>query len=181
MGNWIHLKAEVAHLVRQGFIALFCTSKGSAPRRHWDIQSWNAFISDEESTILANLVSTEEVKTALWTMKPFKAPGLDGLHAGFFQRTWDTIGETVIKEVREIFVTRIMPNNLNQTLITLIPKCTGADYLSKFRPISLCNTIYKVVTKIIVLQLRPLLKNLISPLQMAFVPGRKGLDNMIIV
>ena len=112
MGNWIHLEAEVAHLVRQGFIALFCTSKGSAPRRHWDIQSWNAFISDEESIISVNPISTEEVKTALWTMKPFKAPGPDGLHARFFQRTWDTVGEIVIKEVRENFVIGIMPNNL---------------------------------------------------------------------
>jgi hypothetical protein len=84
MGNWIHLEAEIAHLVRQGFISLFCTSKGSAPRRHWDIPSWNASITDEESTILANPVSAEEVKTALWSMKPFKAPGSDGLHAGFF-------------------------------------------------------------------------------------------------
>ena len=74
-----------------------------------------------------------------------------------------------------------MPEYLNNTMITLIPKCAGADCLSKFRPISLCNFIYKVVTKIIVQRLRPLLSGLISPLQAAFVLGRMGLDNMIIV
>ena len=68
-----------------------------------------------------------------------------------------------------------MPDYLNQTLITLIPKCSGPDSLSKFRPIGLCNSIYKVVTKIIVLRLRPLLARLISPLQTAFVPGKKGI------
>ena len=66
-------------------------------------------------------------------------------------------------------------------MITLIPKCIGADFLSLYRPISLCNIIYKIVTKIIVQRLRILLDKLVSPLQAAFVPRRKMLDNMIIV
>ena len=51
--------------------------------------------------------------------------------------------------------------------------------MAAFRPISLCNTVYKIVTKIIVKRMRNLFPNLISPLQTAFVPGRLGLDNMI--
>ena len=53
--------------------------------------------------------------------------------------------------------------------------------MGNYRPISLCNTVYKVITKIIVARLRPFLEKLISPLQAAFVPGRKGIDNAIIV
>ena len=87
----------------------------------------------------------------------------------------------VVREVCSIFNTGVMPSHLNQTLITLIPKCTRADDLSLYRPISLCNTIYKIVTKIIIQRLRPFLDKLVSPLQAAFVSGRKGLDNMIIV
>ena len=97
-------------------------------------------------------------------MKPFKAPGLDGLHVGFFQRYWSIVGETVFREVKEIFANCAMPPHLNETLITLIPKCSGANSVGLFRPISLCNTIYKVVTKMIVKRLRPLLPSLISPL-----------------
>ena len=73
-----------------------------------------------------------------------------------------------------------MPPHLNETLITLIPKHLEADCLASFRPISLCNTVYKVVTKIIVRRLRPFLPKLISPFQTAFVSRRMGLDNMII-
>jgi ribonuclease HI len=181
MGNWIHLESEIAALVRHGFMELFCTSMTSAPRSVWSVNNWKACISVDDSLALSNPISLEEVKAALWTMKPFKAPGPDGLHAGFFQHTWPIVGVNVIKEVQDIFRSGVMPSFLNQTLITLIPKCVGADCLNKFRPIGLCNTIYKVVTKIIVLRLRPLLNHLISPLQTAFVPGRKGLDNMIIV
>ena len=90
------------------------------------------------------------------------------------------MGSLVFEEVKEIFRCGSMPDHLNETLITLIPKCPGAATLGSFRPISLCNTIYKVVTKMIVIRLRPLLPNLISPLQTAFVPERMGVDNMII-
>jgi len=126
-------------------------------------------------------VMRKEVKYGLWSMKPFKALGLDGMHAGFYQRNWKVVADVVVREVCSIFNIGVMPSHLNQTLITLIAKCTGADYLSLYRPISFCNTIYKIVIKIIVQRLRTLLDKLVSPLQAAFVPGRKGLDNMIIV
>ena len=90
------------------------------------------------------------------------------------------MGDNVINEVQEIFATSITPGYLNETLISLIPKRPEADCLAAFRPISLCNTVYKIVTKIIVNRVRNLLPNLISPLQMAFVLSRLGLDNMII-
>ena len=74
----------------------------------------------------------------------------------------------------KVFQSSTMPSHLNKTLITLIPKHLGADYLATFRPISLCNIVYKVVTKIIVKRLRPFLPKLISPLQTAFILGRMG-------
>uniref|UniRef100_A0A2N9IJH2 Reverse transcriptase domain-containing protein n=1 Tax=Fagus sylvatica TaxID=28930 RepID=A0A2N9IJH2_FAGSY len=116
----------------------------------------------------------------LWSLKAFKASGLDGLHLGFFQKCWPTVGESVVNEVRQIFSTGKMHEYLNRTLISLIPKCLGPETLSQFRPISLCNTVYKIVTKIIVCRLRPIMGNLVSPFQAAFVPGRRGLDNVVI-
>ena len=80
----------------------------------------------------------------------------------------------------DIFQTRAIPEYLNETLIWLIPKCQSPESLCNYHPISLCNSIYKVVSKIIVARLRPFLDKIISPVQAAFVPGRKGLDNIII-
>ena len=73
-----------------------------------------------------------------------------------------------------------MPHYLNQTLVALIPKRIRPELLGHFRPINLCTTVYKAVTKIIVNKIRPLMPQLISPFQTAFIPGRKGLDNMMI-
>ena len=113
-------------------------------------------------------------------MKPFKVPGADGLHAGFFQLFWADVKNLVCKEIVDIFQTRAIPEYLNETLICLIPKCQSSESFCNYRPISLCNSIYKVVSKIIVARLRLFLDKIISPVQAAFVPGRKGLDNIII-
>ena len=125
-------------------------------------------------------IEDQEIKNALWTMKPFKALGPNGLYAGFFQHFWLLVGDSVKCTVKEAFAASKVPQNLNKTLITLIPKLLGVDKLSNYRPISLCNTIYKIITKIIVMRIRPLLPRIISPMQSTFVPRRKGLDNMII-
>ena len=107
---------------------------------------------------------------ALWSLKPIKAPGLDGLHVGFFQKFCPVVGDSVIEKVKKVFVSKKVPDYLNRTLITLIPKIQGPETLGNYRPISLCNTVYKLVTKIIMARLRPYLDKLISPMQTAFVP-----------
>jgi hypothetical protein len=113
-------------------------------------------------------------------MKPFKAPGIDGLHAGFFQRFWMIVGPSIKTTVKNIFSNGIMPQDLNQTLIALIPKKKGPETLSHYRPISLCNTVYKIITKLLVLRIKPYLPTLVSPFQTAFVSGRRGSDNLIV-
>ena len=80
-------------------------------------------------------------------MKPFKAPGPDGLHASFFQKCWKVVSASVTKANLDVFNSGTMPAELNQTLITLIPKRKGLETLNHFRLISLYNTVYKIVTK----------------------------------
>ena len=65
---------------------------------------------------------------------------------------------------------RILPT-LNATFLTLIPKCEGDDSPDKFKPISLCNVIYKIITKVIVNRLKHLLLGLTSLKQLGFVEG----------
>jgi hypothetical protein len=73
-----------------------------------------------------------------------------------------------------------MPDGFNETTIVLIPKSKNACHLKDFRPISLCNVVYKVVAKCIVNRLRLLLQDLISHNQSAFVRGRLITDNALV-
>ena len=130
--------------------------------------------------MLSTHISSLEIQKALFSLKPFKTPSADGLHARFFHQFWPTLRSSVTEEVQNIFVSKKMPAYLNQTLVVLIPKRIGPELLGHFRPISLCTTVYKIVSKVIVHRICPFMKQLVSPLQVAFIPGRKGLDNLII-
>ena len=69
---------------------------------------------------------------------------------------------------------------INHTFITLIPKKLGACNFNQFRPISLCNFYYKVIAKILVNKLRPLLSQIIDSSQSAFVPNRWIIENVVL-
>ena len=122
----------------------------------------------------------EEISDALFQIGPLKAPGPDGFPARFFQRNWLLMKGDVIKAVKAFFADGIMPQEVNDTTIVLIPKVAHPEQLSEFRPISLCNVIYKVVSKCLVNRLRPILQDIISPNQSAFIPGRHITHNALI-
>ena len=110
-----------------------------------DIRICFCFLTEEERDWIGRDVIEEEVKDGLWSLRPFKAPGPDGLHAGFRQQFWGDAGNSVCKEVLDIFEYGKVPEYLNETLITLIPKFQSPESLNNYRPIGLCNSIYKVV------------------------------------
>ena len=138
-------------------------------------------LSLEDYVILSSLVFDKEIKQAIFSMKPFKAPGADGFHAGFYQQCWPTIGESIVNVVKHIFFWVSLPDGINHTLLTLVPKCECPESLNPFRPVSLCNSLYKIVTKVLVNRLRIVIPSLISPFQIAIVPGQQGMDNVVIV
>ena len=69
--------------------------------------------------------------------------------------------------------------NTNSTFLSLIPKESKPTSFNRFRPISLCNASYKILSKLLANRLKLLLEKLISPLQGGFVKGRHTLDNVI--
>lgn len=78
----------------------------------------------------------------------------------------------MVAVVKKTFEEGRIPDNMNNILITLIPKQEKPATLAQCRPIPLCNVIYKVIAKVAVSRLRPLLEKLLSPNQNSFIPGR---------
>ena len=164
MGNWINGEREISEFIRDGFTDLFTTGLTTSYLAEWSPPCWSTFLSEAEISLVDRPITDEEIKASLWALKPFKVPSPDGLHAGFFQRFWLLVRELVKNKIKHIFIERAVPEYLNKTLIILIPKNRHSETLNNYHPINLCNTIYKMVTKIIVVRLRCLLPNLISPL-----------------
>ena len=146
VSDWIQQEEVVKDFVKNGYSEIYTTSLSSVSTLPPTISSWQSRLSEEEKCSISGEVSEEEIKAALWPLKAFKALGPDGLHAGFFQRFWLTVGGSVINEVKKVFIERRVPNYLNTTHIALIPKIQGPETLSNYRPISLCNTVYKTVS-----------------------------------
>lgn len=70
---------------------------------------------------------------------------------------------------------------MNESLISLIPKQESPETIVQFRPIALCNVVSKEVTKIIANLLKPLINKLVQDNQTSFMPGKQGIDNLIIL
>lgn len=130
--------------------------------------------------ILCAPFTEEEVSNALFHIGPLKAPGTDGLPAWFFQHNWAVLKTQIIAAVLGFFKSGIKPDGVNDTAIFLIPKVPFPKELKDYRAISLCNIIYKIVSKCLVNRLRPLLAESISENQSAFIPGWLISDNSVI-
>jgi hypothetical protein len=124
--------------------------------------------------------SDEEISDALFQIGPIKAPGPDGFPARFYQRNWVVVRAEIVAAVKQFFSTGHMPEGTNDTSIVLIPKIDNPVDLKDYRPIGLCNVLYKIVSKCLVNRLRPLLGEVISENQSAFVPGRMITDNALL-
>lgn len=117
---------------------------------------------------------------ALKNMHPTKAPAPDGVHVVFYQKYWHIVGDDISALVLDCLNNAQPLELLNDTHIVLIPKVKKALRMTEFRPISLCNVIYKLISKTIVNRLKPILSHLVDETQSAFVKGRLIIDNIIV-
>ncbi|XP_060965624.1 uncharacterized protein LOC133034538 [Cannabis sativa] len=124
-------------------------------------------ISIADQADLVHCPSHEEIRSTLFAMSNNKVPGPDGMSVLFFKHYWETVGR--------------MHKGVNATNIVLIPKVQKLKRTNQYRPISLCNVMYKVISKIIAHRIKPLLPSLICPTQAAFVPRRNIQDNNVII
>jgi hypothetical protein len=102
------------------------------------------------------------------------------MHALFYKKFWDVVGEKVTKEVLNVLNGGPMPPDWNDTCIVLIPKTNTPECMKDLRPISLCNVVYKLISKMLANRLKVILTEIISPNQSAFVLGRLITDNILL-
>ena len=113
-------------------------------------------------------------------MAPLKAPGPNGMPPLFFQTYWTDVSMDVTHAVLSCLNSCSILKSINHTFITLIPKVNNLEKVSNFRPISFCNVIYKIISKLIANRLKPVLNSIISETQSAFIANRLITNNILI-
>lgn len=122
------------------------------------IRSLTSFRCD--STMQQSLeaqVTEVDIKAEFFALPPNKSPGPDGYTSEFFKKTWSIIGPSLIEAVQEFLTSGRLLSQWNSTAVTLVPKKANADKLTDFRPISCCNAIYKVISKILARRLEQII------------------------
>jgi hypothetical protein len=137
-------------------------------------------VSPEMNQKLLSSFTQEEISVALSQMSPLKAPGPDGFSASFYLSNWSTINIEVCNAILHFLNTCELEGNVNSTFMALIPKVQKPVNVTEFRPISLCNVIFKLISKVLANRLKPVLPDIISCNQSAFIPGRLILDNILV-
>ena len=88
LGEWLDSEQQVINHIQDGFQERFqelYKSQHLSSIAHFDFEvDWATTLSKEDSRMLSANISLLEIWKALFSLKPFKAPGADGLHAGFF-------------------------------------------------------------------------------------------------
>ncbi|KAG6466651.1 hypothetical protein ZIOFF_075555 [Zingiber officinale] len=129
--------------------------------------------------MLEGLPSAEEVKQVVWCMCQDSAAGPDGFSVAFYRACWEIVGEDVLQAVLDFFRGSELPRGMASTTIVLIPKVDSAQRWQDFRPISLCNVSYKIISKLMAQRMASVIGKVISPTQSGFVPGRLISDNIL--
>ncbi|KAL6522936.1 hypothetical protein OROHE_016783 [Orobanche hederae] len=171
-------------LVRKEIIGCYSTLLGSSTDPEVSSNLLRPYItkrlSPADASYMARQVTGDEIKRVLFGFKDIKAPGPDGYTACFFKKSWDIVGREVTLAIEKFFYSGRLVKGFNSTLIALIHKVEVPKHPKDFRPISCCNVIYKIISKIIANRLREFLGSLVDKSQTAFIPVRLISDNILL-
>ncbi|CAL9001924.1 unnamed protein product [Prunus brigantina] len=135
----------------------------------------------QQNACLTQQISSEQIWLAVKSLNPTKSPGPDGFTGKFFHQYWDVTGEDISGMVKIFFHSWKLHRTLHHTHLVLIPKIATPMKMTQWRPIALCNLVYKIMSKILTARLKALLPEIISLNQSAFIEDRLITENILIV
>ena len=146
------------------------------------------FLNIETPTLTAHdrnlcegYVTEHELLLALQTMENNKSPGLDGLSTNFYKHFWHLLGPELTNIYNYAYDHEHLSLSQQRGVITLLFKKGDRTKLQNWRPITLLNTDYKILTKALSNRLKQVLPYIIHTDQTACIPGRTINDNLRLI
>ena len=133
-------------------------------------------LSVEDREALERPLTLGELQEAVEGAAPHKSPGLDGLSYELYKATFQEVGPPLLDAFNAMLDEGILTASLRQGVVRLLPKVAGVPMASQLRPITLLGTDYKLLTKILVARLIPVLPSVLRSTQLCSVRGRSIFD-----
>lgn len=134
-------------------------------------------LTPTDSTFCEGPLTLEECTESLKQLHADKSPGIDGLTAEFYRAFWPTFSQDFIEMANEVYQSSCLSSTQRTGIIRIIYKKGARDDLSNWRPISLLNTDYKIMTKALTNRVKKVIASIIHPDQTCSVPHRTIHDN----
>ncbi|KAL0378315.1 UNVERIFIED_CONTAM: hypothetical protein Sradi_3137000 [Sesamum radiatum] len=179
-GREVSGSEDIQRLILRYFSSIFRSTRPSVDAMEEGVANLESRVTMAMNEELLRPYTSEEIVHALKQMHPLKSPGPDGMSPIFYQKHWDIVGHDICACVLDFLNNGSLNSSFNFTHVVLIPKISNPSDMSHFRPISLCNVLYKLAAKVIANRLKPLLSSLISTSQSAFVSCRFITDNVLV-
>lgn len=123
--------------------------------------------------------SKEKIKAIVFQMGPYKAPCPTGYGACFYQRYWSMVRDEACEAILSFLNYEQDMSAINYTYLVMIPKHNNPKNITKYRPISLCNVLHKIVTKLLANRMKEIMPAIISQNHCAFIPGTQISNNIL--
>lgn len=137
-------------------------------------------ISAADNHSLTKPFDEAEIKEAVWNCGSSKSPGPDGFNFRFIKEFWDILKAEVCNFIYEFHDTGKFVRGFNPSFVVLLPKNENPLSLKEFRPISLINSMYKILAKILSKRLAVALNSVIADNQSAFLYSRNISEGILI-
>ena len=127
-----------------------------------EVSSIPQLVTNDMNSTLTENFQAWEVECAIKQMAPLKALGPDGMPPLFFQNYWELVKGDITNTILSFLNSGSLPSPINHTFVTLIPKIKNPERVTEFRPISLCNVLYKIFSEVLENRLKRVLPLIIS-------------------
>ena len=186
-GNTIFDQSEILNQQQIFYENLYTSKINLNERKHTDMKTFIARncsekLRDNEKFDLDNEFTENEVKLAIQHMKNGKTPGSDGLPVEFYKFFWGDIRPYLINSFKESFVKGELSINQRRGIISCIPKGNkDRTLLKNWRPITLLNSDYKIISNVLANRLKKHLPRIIHQDQKGFIKDRCIAENTRLV
>ena len=180
-GPLVETQDEILKETTNFYKRLYTSEKTDNLAQDYLLNNLKQTLTDEDKDSIEGDITLDDILTAIKSLANEKSSGCDGLTAEFYKTFCNVIGNDLVEVIYNGFQKGELSITMRRGVIVLIPKGGEKKLLKNWRPISLLNYDYKIITKVLTSRLRDILPKIIHPNQKCGIKGRSIHDGAALI